>query len=124
MLSIWWIVVGLAVRLGRLDLAVEVGDEAPEREREGDALGAVERLAEQQDGEHLGDRDEHSHDHAGQQRRAEEDGADGAEEEALVRGGRPGEKQVVACPAETELPRLFRDCLRFPFLCVLVISVK
>lgn len=93
MLGIWWItVVGLVIRLGRLDLAVEVGDEAPQGEREGDALGAVERLAEQHDGEHLGDRDEHGHDHAGEQRRAEEDGADGAEEEALVRGGRPGEK--------------------------------
>jgi hypothetical protein len=42
---------------------------------------------EEHDGEHLGDRDEHRHDHPGEQRRAEEDGADGAEEEALVRCG-------------------------------------
>jgi len=90
MLSVWCLVCRLVVvpvRLGCLDLAVEVGDEAPEREREGDALGAVERLVEEHDGEHLGDRDEHRHDHPGEQRRAEEDGADGAEEEALVRGG-------------------------------------
>lgn len=90
---IWWITAGgLVIRLRRLHLAVQVGDEAPQREREGDALGAAERLAEQHDSEHLGDRDEHGHDHAGEQRRPEEDGADGAEEEALVRGSRPGEQ--------------------------------
>lgn len=86
MLNIWCLV-RPAVCLGCLDLAVEVGDEAPEREREGDALGAVERFVEEHDGEDLGDQDEHGHDHSGEQRRAEEDGADGAEEEALVRGG-------------------------------------
>lgn len=86
-LDICWLVRQVVVRLGCLNLPVEVGDEAPEREREGDALGAVERLVEEHDGEHLGDRDKHGHDHSGEQRRAKEDGADGAEEEALVRGG-------------------------------------
>lgn len=67
---------------------------------------------EEHDGEHLGDRDEHGHDDAGEQRRAVEDGADRAEEEALVHGGRSGQEQVVARLAQTEFMGFSWDCLR------------
>uniref|UniRef100_M8AR21 Uncharacterized protein n=1 Tax=Aegilops tauschii TaxID=37682 RepID=M8AR21_AEGTA len=75
-------------------LAVEIGGEAPERQPQGDALGAAEGFMEEDDGQDLGHREEHGDDDSGEQRRAVVDGADYAEAEALVHGGCADQQQV------------------------------
>lgn len=69
------------------NLTIKVGDETPDRNREGDTFGAIEWLVEEKDGKHLGDRDEQCHDDTGEQRRAVEDGTNRADKEALESRG-------------------------------------
>ncbi|EMS62019.1 hypothetical protein TRIUR3_10788 [Triticum urartu] len=77
-----------------MPVATEIGGEAPERQPEGDALGAAEGFMEEDDGQDLGDREEHGDDDSGEQRRAVVDGADYAEAEALVHGGCADQQQL------------------------------
>lgn len=102
--------VGLERLLGP-DVPVEIGEEAPEGEAQGNALGGAERLVEEEDSKHPVDRDEHGENHSGEQRRAIEDGTDRAETDALEHGGCADQQQVVARLAKLELSGFCWDFL-------------